>query len=1579
MNRTATACETFSVEPVVSISGAERCELNSFDPGTCASEAKPSAKQASSAAIPRDGLSCPGVGSSELCFIDWVSSCLNSFWSSRTGLGNFLRLSTIVPACQVVPEPISGDVWPVPLPSRLGWTAFGCKPNPRRRRRLRMHRVAWDLVRLQVGCLNWLALGCPVKPPPCACTGSAPLQPAQITVLETFERHCMHFLRAGRLNGASLGRSAEKFDLLLRMASELPSCDSVAPGDVDRMLHKFVSALQSDWGDYSRASKPKHPAADSFAQEASASSRASSRPARAGPAEASLLHNSKCAISSGLACKPVVASRVKWTLPPSFDPLPFLSDPVVKQAYIDPMFLRKPENLWPKLPKAKVHCSKSELLCLAGKWDQFYALRLFPTNMIDSHEAVGCFCVPKDDCWDRFIINPRVANSRTFSYSNFTKLLAPGSMLTLAHLPSLSHCIRFCADDLSEMYYTFKVGSQRALRNCIGIPLQPHEVSHFKAYNPSLHNCPVYASLGALAMGDSHAVEFAQQAHFNVLRQMGDCVRSEEFVSYRKVFPRGKTMEFLSIDDHMTAQVCTLSEHKAQARLRDTSIFEACDVAYPKVGLVQHPKKRRRNVTSGVFLGADVDGMDGLVCAPRHRIGVLSRLTSVIVRKGCCSSSLLSAVLGLWTHVLMFRRPLFAILQAVFADARHEPRDVVFALQRESLNELLSLCVLAPLSQSDLRVGYLPFLYAMDASPSGGGLCSTDMPPSTVQELWRFSEQRGFYTRLLGPASALLAELGLDHCVDWEFSSGLDPSLHAVLSSGESPVRTPLYRPLQEGILFDVVELFSGTGHWTLSHAALGLTAHPGVDVPNSSGRMMDFSLDSTFHELCALALRKVVREWHGGPPCLTFGTLRRPRLRSKDKPFGFNPEDPLTKLHNRLAMRTAFLFCLVALSGGYFSVEQPGSSCMFYLDCFRALIALGAVITRMCCCAFGTPYKKPLQWLHNKPWLADLARPCSCGKAKPHFIIEGTFTKASAVTFDQLCSPNAKALFGRQPRPGESVASFSASYPLSLCRLMAVGSSAAKRGCVSDMPLSAKFATLELLDPGLGLFSGSPSPEPIAARAFHDDPDWVGELADSLPFKELLRFRFAEGGHINVLETRVYKTWIKFLARRFSACRVLGLIDSRVLLGAAAKGRSSSPALSRVLRSTLPYLLGAALYPGGLHVYSDQNRSDGPSRGRKVSPPTREVPAWYLDLCHGKTQRFDLLCASCAVPRVLGRWVRLLLLLAGDVERNPGPRRAPVPRGVLDLQSGFAASTRHKMTKALGAFLTWISSTLNLDGDTVLSCSRSAALALRGFGLYLYAAGHPRYLLVYAITAVQDLYPEYRTHLTPAWQVDKKWQQSEPGECRPVISQPILEAAVALAICWGWFDWAALTLIGFLCMLHPSEMVPLVRQDIVFPEDAMSHDPVAYVHIRSPKTQRFARRQHCRLEDSLTLRFLTSLYLSLPFNARLFRGSLHTYRRQWNAIMQRLGVPHTLASKGATPGVLRGSGATFMYLETEDLPLIAWRGRWSKTKTMEFYLQEVAAQLLLQRLPLWARDRIRTLSSLSRKLVICACSSQEG
>ena len=97
----------------------------------------------------------------------------------------------------------------------------------------------------------------------------------------------------------------------------------------------------------------------------------------------------------------------------AFDPSPFLVNPDALAAFKDPNFLRTPEAAWPKLPKAKVHASKSELLKLAALWDSVGALRIFRADQIgDSRECVGLFCVPKDSEYDRLILNPVVTNSR---------------------------------------------------------------------------------------------------------------------------------------------------------------------------------------------------------------------------------------------------------------------------------------------------------------------------------------------------------------------------------------------------------------------------------------------------------------------------------------------------------------------------------------------------------------------------------------------------------------------------------------------------------------------------------------------------------------------------------------------------------------------------------------------------------------------------------------------------------------------------------------------------------------------------------------------------------------------------------------------------------------------------------------------------------------------------------------------------------------------------------------------------------------------------------------------------------------
>ena len=79
-------------------------------------------------------------------------------------------------------------------------------------------------------------------------------------------------------------------------------------------------------------------------------------------------------------------------------------------------------------------------------------------------------------------------------------------------------------------------------------------------------------------------------------------------------------------------------------------------------------------------------------------------------------------------------------------------------------------------------------------------------------------------------------------------------------------------RPLQEGILFDVLEVFSGSKVWTRAHVQLGSSAHPGVDTAAPPPFGADLRDKRVFQELLALVLRRVVGEFHFGPPCRTFG-----------------------------------------------------------------------------------------------------------------------------------------------------------------------------------------------------------------------------------------------------------------------------------------------------------------------------------------------------------------------------------------------------------------------------------------------------------------------------------------------------------------------------------------------------------------------------------------------------------------------------------------------------------------------------------------------------------------------------------
>ena len=329
-------------------------------------------------------------------------------------------------------------------------------------------------------------------------------------------------------------------------------------------------------------------------------------------------------------------------------------------------------------------------------------------------------------------------------------------------------------------------------------------------------------------------------------------------------------------------------------------------------------------------------------------------------------------------------------------------------------------------------------------------------------------------------------------------------------------------------------------------------------------------------------------------------------------------------------------------------------------------------------------------------------------------------------------------------------------------------------------------------------------------------------------------------------------------------------------------------------------------------------------------------------------------------------RWLRFLLLLAGDIEPHPGPRG----RGPLDLSVGFAPETSNRMAKCFEGFRKWLAEMAELDWDTLLATPESLAWALRGYGLFCFEAGLPRYLYVYSITAVQEFVPQSRPFMTVAWQIDKKWQIHEPGQCRSVLPPVVLRAACCLGALWNWPSWVGLTLLGFAAMLHPAEMLALTREDLIYPKDVHYDCLSLFVRISNPKTARFARRQHGRIDDGDIIELTELIFGSLPKQSKLYSGSIGSYRRQWNAVMDRLGVPNRQADRGATPGVLRGSGATHLYTSSEDINRVAWRGRWSRVRTLEYYLQEVGKQLLIHQLSDLARSRIFTLADFALPVV---------
>ena len=153
----------------------------------------------------------------------------------------------------------------------------------------------------------------------------------------------------------------------------------------------------------------------------------------------------------------------------------------------------------------------------------------------------------------------------------------------------------------------------------------------------------------------------------------------------------------------------------------------------------------------------------------------------------------------------------------------------------------------------------------------------------------------------------------------------------------------------------------------------------------------------------------------------------------------------------------------------------------------------------------------------------------CHCPFRGSHIQAQDTFTDDVLREFLVRCRPSCSEVYGREPRLGERVAKLAGCYPHGACRALA--------------DINAAYIR---------------RPARARAKPSFAPPLWVAELATSLDFNELFRYRFKKPGHINILEQRALKSVFKVWARIAPSTRAVALLDSKVVLGANAKGRAA-------------------------------------------------------------------------------------------------------------------------------------------------------------------------------------------------------------------------------------------------------------------------------------------------------------------------------------------------------------------------------------------------------------------------------------
>lgn len=662
---------------------------------------------------------------------------------------------------------------------------------------------------------------------------------------------------------------------------------------------------------------------------------------------------------------------------------------------------------------------------LALLWDRQGLLRLHQEKL-DSRQT--CELVRVFNCYkavdrDRQIGDRRGRNAVEGVLRGPSSNLPAGQDLCDLSIDLDRQRLHVSISDGRDFYHQLWVTKARAITNTLGPGLPVSLVDDTDAYKLFLlesskrkysrerhgdhleqfasHGQPgsdiVWACFNSVLQGDHGGVEIATDAHSQLLRSFDLLKEDVHLVANRPCFD-SCSVEGLVIDDFFCVSID--DKEVPQQETKAYVAYKKAQEAYAAYDLLGSPEKDIVAESAGKAIGAYINGSSSAtstgVCtvgAPASKRLALSALTLHSCALPYTTASLHRCIVGAWVSMLLYRRPMMNLLNHSFSlvdSCQDLQEDALVPLPRTVAQELVLCAVLAPLLLSDIAVPFDETLYATDASESRGAVCSAYAGEDIVRMLTKVCKTKGAYTRLHNCQTAKnhqsLAEFDDREEVDSSHQPGC------------------VGRPL--AFSFEFMEIFAGSSR--ISEALSNLSVVVGLDI--SLSEEYDLSkvhvLAWIYHLIESGRLLAVAVE----PPCTTFSIMRRPALRSRSRPLGFDPKEAKTQLGNHLFL-TAFQILKKAAAHSIAGLlERPFSALSKFLVAYqRALHWPGAVEVRIDSCQYGSIHQKSFAFLSVNVDMAPIVRRCpgTCN----HVPIAGVYTKASAIYTAELATALAWAL----------------------------------------------------------------------------------------------------------------------------------------------------------------------------------------------------------------------------------------------------------------------------------------------------------------------------------------------------------------------------------------------------------------------------------------------------------------------------------------------------------------------------------------------------------------------------------------